>query len=537
MTQNKDNAAESRVTKSPTQQAITAFGGVHPLARALGVDVSTVQGWKDRDSIPSTHHEEILQAAAKEGIILDAVQVRNSGENHLTAGENMKEKKEAREKTQEAEEKIQPGVPEGESESENSEGWASQTVARGGKAPQAARNGGGGGGIRGFAAGVTAVALLLVGAVYTRKHWLPTVLPMVSSDQQVVSIDGLDRRVHDLEDLVYGTGQAEGVADIVLIQSDLDALRSDYRLLKQAVRGAYDSTSTASSNVTLTQQRKIRDTKGQASAPQSPLERREVSGADLSQESNLESVQGSKRVARLENKVATLQARVAVLQNLYKPQDGENLRRNQFLALNDLHLAMAIFQLRDALKGSSPFSRELELLQKVAADRPALLEQLRPLTFLAAQGLPSLISLQTELPALLRDVVAAQEIDASQGWMEKTLGRIRNFVSIRKIGLREGDGLDAILWRAEEAAGQGDLPSAVMELSKLQGVTKAPVEDWLRRAQQRLDAQETGSRLLAVAASMVDQGFLRGKGEGSSAANNLEALANSATNGREGIAQ
>ncbi len=42
---------------------IEAFGGIRPMAHKLGVPVSTVQGWKQRDTIPEHRIADILAAA------------------------------------------------------------------------------------------------------------------------------------------------------------------------------------------------------------------------------------------------------------------------------------------------------------------------------------------------------------------------------------------------------------------------------------------------------------------------------------------
>ena len=60
------------VTKKPltldsAEATIEAFGGVRPMATALGVPASTVQGWKERGNIPQNRHQEIITAHAQLG--------------------------------------------------------------------------------------------------------------------------------------------------------------------------------------------------------------------------------------------------------------------------------------------------------------------------------------------------------------------------------------------------------------------------------------------------------------------------------------
>ena len=56
--------------KSPAEMIIERMGGLTKLARALGYPVSTVQGWKDRRSIPQDHWLSIMQAAKSAGVVL-----------------------------------------------------------------------------------------------------------------------------------------------------------------------------------------------------------------------------------------------------------------------------------------------------------------------------------------------------------------------------------------------------------------------------------------------------------------------------------
>ena len=58
-----DNAAE----------VIELFGGIRPMAKKIGAAVTTVQGWKKRDTIPAGRRTQILEAAAEHGIDLSSV--------------------------------------------------------------------------------------------------------------------------------------------------------------------------------------------------------------------------------------------------------------------------------------------------------------------------------------------------------------------------------------------------------------------------------------------------------------------------------
>jgi len=49
---------------------VEAFGGLSAAARAIGVPVTTVQWWRDRDHVPHWRHEQVQRAADHEGVEL-----------------------------------------------------------------------------------------------------------------------------------------------------------------------------------------------------------------------------------------------------------------------------------------------------------------------------------------------------------------------------------------------------------------------------------------------------------------------------------
>lgn len=52
-------------------RVIDAFGGLTALSRALGhKNCTTVQGWKDRGSVPSRRIPEVIEAARAQEIVL-----------------------------------------------------------------------------------------------------------------------------------------------------------------------------------------------------------------------------------------------------------------------------------------------------------------------------------------------------------------------------------------------------------------------------------------------------------------------------------
>src|SRR3546814_14731745 len=65
--------------EAPALAIIEAFGGIRPMAKMLGLAVSTVQGWKERSAIPANRHDQIRAAARDNTIAIDAAVLRSSG--------------------------------------------------------------------------------------------------------------------------------------------------------------------------------------------------------------------------------------------------------------------------------------------------------------------------------------------------------------------------------------------------------------------------------------------------------------------------
>ena len=57
-------------THDTARNVIQSLGGLTATARAMGYPVTTVQGWQDRGSIPVAHWYQLIDEAAKVGIVL-----------------------------------------------------------------------------------------------------------------------------------------------------------------------------------------------------------------------------------------------------------------------------------------------------------------------------------------------------------------------------------------------------------------------------------------------------------------------------------
>lgn len=146
----------------------------------------------------------------------------------------------------------------------------------------------------------------------------------------------------------------------------------------------------------------------------------------------------------------------------------------------------ALVDLKAALESGAPFEDILPLVGEV----PEIL------TSNAAEGVPSLVSIQQAFPDAARNVLSVAEAapqDASAG--QKLTAFLKQQTNARSLKPVEGSGTDAVLSRAEAMLKQGDLPAALNELDGLSDAPKAAMQGWLDKATTRTSAISAAAEL------------------------------------------
>ena len=158
-------------------------------------------------------------------------------------------------------------------------------------------------------------------------------------------------------------------------------------------------------------------------------------------------------------------------------------------------IALAASRLREALAGPRPFAKELAAVERLAAGDARIANAVAPLAPHAADGVPSRVLLFDRFPDVVRAVAAAvPEPPAGGSWWERAAAELGSLVSIRRVDGR-GGGVEAMLARAETQARRGDLASAVLELSRLEGRPAAAARRWLDEARARLAVESVAAEL------------------------------------------
>lgn len=273
------------------------------------------------------------------------------------------------------------------------------------------------------------------------------------------------------------TGSTDVPADvarqIAVLQDRLDRLEKRDAQVSGALTGAIDSAALA--RAISEAEARLRDQMARQGAD---IERARETAAKLAE-----------RIGAVEQEVATkvdsLGKDIAAV--------GEAGRRASEKDRGAAAIGIAV-RLRRAIDAGGPFAAEADLLKPLAAGDPAVAAIHTALAPYAAAGVATRRALAHDFAEVARQVLAADRADDS--WGERVLGKLRQLVSIRRVGEdTQGSTPEAILARAEAAVEGGDLVKAVNEMKALKSPADAPARDWLRRAEAHLAAQQAVDRL------------------------------------------
>ncbi len=177
-------------------------------------------------------------------------------------------------------------------------------------------------------------------------------------------------------------------------------------------------------------------------------------------------------------------------------------------AARDGGLLLAVGQLRDALRGSGPYTGELAAVRAIGAGDKAVEMAVAALAPDAARGIASRIALHERFQATTVAVARAALAPEGSGWWDRTLARLSRVITYRRTDAGAADlkGATGLLARAEGRMSAGDLAGAVAALDRLAGTAAKAAAGWLRDARRRLDAEKSLAALTTHAIARLDAG-------------------------------
>lgn len=189
------------------------------------------------------------------------------------------------------------------------------------------------------------------------------------------------------------------------------------------------------------------------------------------------------RIASLESNVASLSARL----DQQADQQADQPR---------VALSIAASALKAAIDRGGSFAAEVETFAAIAPDAPELPE----LRSLAEKGVPSRARIAAAMPDAADAMVAAgQPASQDAGFFDRLLSSAESLVTVRPIGVVEGNTVPAIVTRMEAAVEAGDLSGALKEYETLPEGPKSAGAAFADTLKTRLRLEQLVEKALAGA--------------------------------------
>ncbi|WP_296814775.1 hypothetical protein [Brevundimonas sp.] len=157
--------------------------------------------------------------------------------------------------------------------------------------------------------------------------------------------------------------------------------------------------------------------------------------------------------------------------------------------------AVAAAALADAAEGSEPFAGELASLERLTPTARGI----RALRELAEQGAPTRAQLAADYPRAAARAARAARGEDGDGFFASLSRWFGAIFNLRRIGSLEGEGVDAVLARAERRVQEGDLEGALAQLQSLPAPAREAMVDWTAPAERRVEIERRINALRAQA--------------------------------------
>lgn len=170
--------------------------------------------------------------------------------------------------------------------------------------------------------------------------------------------------------------------------------------------------------------------------------------------------------AALRSALATTQAEAGALTTRLATIEHQSADDVRLIALVAAKAALAA-----ASREGEALAHQLSDLRALLADSEPLAASLEEIGHFADHGALGYEALRARFPALTREVVrASAKPDADAGWVDQTIARLGNIVTVRKTGgALEPGSLDERLVRAERALAESNGAAALEALETLKG--------------------------------------------------------------------
>ena len=459
-------------TDQPASQIIDAFGGIRPMASRLGIPVSTVQGWKQRDTIPAGRMEAVRAAATAAEIDLEFTPEPDDRDDSAlpdaASPVTEDEKPAAGQSSDDTAPEPTVSVP----------NHHAASPARGNR---------------------VAVLALVVALGVGGWVWWSTQGPGANGGDNA-RFSALEGRVARLAEASGGAAPGADPAALAALTRDVAALRAaldersppDLETMLAPLRAEIDGLRDALAAQNTGE--------GGGAAPDEALMARldaveaEIQNAIQLASTNMQAMSGGllefdtklKALTEAQAKSsADVAARIDALEKGQRAEEAEISRAST--------LALAAGQLRAALARGVPYAGPLELLESMSAEDPQLSAAVTALRGMSETGVATGPGLELSFARLVPALLAAHRAgagDQTGNLVDRLTGRINDIVSIRRTGADvPGDGIDARIARAEIYLEDGDVGAALAAFDGVTGPAAETLAPWLAQAKGHIEAR------------------------------------------------
>ena len=170
-------------------------------------------------------------------------------------------------------------------------------------------------------------------------------------------------------------------------------------------------------------------------------------------------------------------------------------------------LIFLIGQLREAINKGGSYNKELAAIISIVEKNPRLRasmdNNLNQLATFSRSGVPNFAMLKSQFNEQAEKIVHAALIPIKGTWVQRTFARLLESVKWRRIDNHLGNGIEAIVARAERALKSQNIGIAIKELSTLTGPPAIIAKKWVIDAANYLLTERVLTRLQANAVAQM----------------------------------
>lgn len=451
-------------TQGPTignvTEIIERFGGIRPMANKMGVPVTTVQGWKQRNAIPMNRRDDIIQAATANGIDLGDLLIG------ITAGAQSSPRPDL------SQQKPAPPRP-------GREVYETHVPRESYTKPL-------------FYAGVLILMGAAIGGVFAVA---PKVRTMTAQEQQIKELQAqLEKERQVAEEKQAGSILPDGM------QKSLTDLQSKVADLSHQAEGYSTAIEDLKTGTVAQRIAKLEGHMNQAlaqaniSSLSSMLQKVQIMQQSPQGTTSLSGVVGSmlKEIETAPQGKGDISTTLAGLRD----SDPAVAQALEGVAPEDMKAAamlIAMSQMRQSLaRNNDSFDQDLALLKMTAArDNPELQDAIDRLAPQARNGVLTPDGLSQEFRGLAGDLVVASLSGENVSIEEKLKARLNGVMIVEKGGKQiSGTQTQQTIAVAQKQLDEGHIDQAVATLQTLEGPAAEKAQPFISEAQATIAARQ-----------------------------------------------